>query len=45
MAEYQVDGQWYEKEDIILADRQIRRILALPLRCGEMMQPWYAART
>ena len=42
MAEYQVNGQWYPKEDIILADRQIRRALGLPLRGGEMVQPWYA---
>ncbi|MGM9681032.1 MAG: hypothetical protein ACI3XR_05955, partial [Eubacteriales bacterium] len=45
MAEYQVNGQRYEKEDVILADRRIRRTLGLPLRGGEMIQPWYAART
>lgn len=43
MAEYSINGEWYERTDVLLADRNIRRKLGLELRGGEMLQPWFVA--
>lgn len=35
------DGEWQEEKEILKTDRDIRRKLGLPLRGGEMLQPWF----
>ncbi len=43
MAEYSINGECYERTDVLLADRAIRKKLGLELRGGEMLQPWFTA--
>ncbi len=43
MAEYSINGEWYERTDVLIADKNIRRKLGLELRGGEMLQPWFIA--
>ncbi|MBP1990710.1 hypothetical protein [Paenibacillus eucommiae] len=38
---YQVQGEWMPETDVLKADQEIRRRLQLPLRGGEMVQPWF----
>jgi len=35
------DGEWQEAGEILQVDRAVRRALDLPLRGGEMVQPWF----
>jgi len=42
-ARYRLDGgEWSGELEILKADRTLRRGLGLPLRGGEMLQPWFA---
>lgn len=42
LAEYSLDGSAFgERLEILQIDRKIRTKLGLPLRGGEMIQPWY----
>lgn len=41
MAYYKIkDGQWYEKQEILKLDREVRKILGISRRGGSMIQPW-----
>lgn len=35
------EGGWQERTEILQVDRSVRRSLGLPLRSGEMVQPWF----
>lgn len=41
---YQVEGEWKPETEVLKADREIRQQLSLPLRGGEMVQPWFRER-
>lgn len=42
LATWSLDGKEHEKpQEILRIDREIRHTLGLPLRGGEMIQPWY----
>lgn len=44
-ANYRVnDEAWRMNREILKADREIRTKFGLPLRSGEMVQPWFAGR-
>lgn len=43
MAEYAIDGEPLGRQDVLLADRDIRRRLGMRLRGGDMLQPWFCA--
>ena len=43
MAEYSINGERYERTDVLIADKNIRKKLGLELRGGEMLQPWFIA--
>jgi len=38
------DGAYSEKVEILQADRQIRRKSGVPLRGGQMLQPWFTGK-
>jgi len=38
------DGEWREEREILRVDRAVRRELDLPLRGGEMLQPWFSSK-
>jgi len=38
------DGEWREEREILRVDRAVRRELGLPLRGGEMLQPWFSEK-
>jgi len=43
-ARYRLNGgEWSDELEILKADRVLRRSLGLPLRGGEMAQPWFAS--
>jgi hypothetical protein len=35
------DGDWQDAQEILKVDQAIRRAFDLPIRWGEMVQPWY----
>jgi hypothetical protein len=44
-AQYRIDGgEWQGPLDILKADRAVRRHFNLPVRAGDMVQPWYRKR-
>ncbi len=43
-AAYSVDGVPRGEEDVLLLDRALRTEFGLPLRGGEMVQPWFAEK-
>jgi len=38
------DGDWQESAEILKVDQSVRRALGLPLRGGEMVQPWFSRK-
>lgn len=43
-AQYRINsGEWTPEKEILKLDREIRNQLGLPLRGGEMLQPWFTA--
>lgn len=43
---YKIDNKdWSFSTDILKADQQIRKHYGLPVRSGEMIQPWFTAQT
>ncbi len=41
-ARHQIDDQpWQERREVLKVDQTVRRALGIPLRGGEMVQPWY----
>lgn len=45
MAAFSIDeGEWGKADEILKVDRKVRKYFNLPLRSGEMVQPWYAGK-
>ncbi|MHC4741207.1 MAG: glycosyl hydrolase [Planctomycetota bacterium] len=46
LARYRIDdGQWQDETEVLKIDRAVRRNFGLPIRGGEMVQPWFKAKT
>ena len=46
MARFQIDeAQWQEETEVLKVDQAVRRAFGLPMRSGEMVQPWYREQT
>ena len=44
-AAYRLDGgEWQAETEILKVDQKVRNTYGLPLRGGEMLQPWFAGR-
>ena len=41
MADYYIDGEYKGHDEILHLDREVRLAKKMPLRGGEMVQPWY----
>jgi hypothetical protein len=45
MAAFSIDNSdWHKEDEILKVDRKVRKHFKLPLRSGEMIQPWYGIK-
>ena len=45
LAKFQVnEGQWQPETEVLKVDQAVRRAFKLPLRGGEMVQPWFSKK-